>query len=107
MQQMFNKRYQLVNYAFSISRHEKVLAGLTVSADMKDMDRFDMIITGLGMGINLPLQVGCMQLVNAIICTPHDHLDHRLHLRNEFMRCGLQNMIKVFGCNLYITSVIV
>lgn len=74
--------------------HEKVLEGLTISAEMKDMDRFDMIITGLGMGINLPLQVGCMQLVNAIICTPHDHLDQRLHLRNEFMRCGLKNMIK-------------
>uniref|UniRef100_K1QG47 Diaphanous-like protein 2 n=1 Tax=Magallana gigas TaxID=29159 RepID=K1QG47_MAGGI len=75
--------------------HQKVLEGLTVSAEMKDMDRFDMIITGLGMGINLPLQVGCMQLVNAIICTPSDHLDYRLHLRNEFMRCGLQNMIKM------------
>lgn len=97
----------MVYYALSISRHEKVLEGLTVSAEMKDMDRFDMIITGLGMGINLPLQVGCMQLVNAIICTPSDHLDYRLHLRNEFMRCGLQNMIKVFDFNLYITTMTV
>lgn len=78
-----------------ICRHEKVLGGLAVSAEMKNMDRFDMIITGLGMGINVPLQVGCMQLVNAIICTPHDNLDFRLHLRNEFMRCGLQDLIKV------------
>lgn len=74
--------------------HEKVLEGLAVSAEMKNMDRFDMIITGLGMGINGPLQVGCMQLVNAIICTPHENLDFRLHLRNEFMRCGLQDLIK-------------
>lgn len=90
----------MVYYAFSISRHEKVLEGLTISAEMKDNDRFDMIITGLGMRTNLPIQVGCMQLVNAIICTPQDHLDHRLHLRNEFMRCGLQNTIKVFDLNL-------
>ncbi|XP_061164716.1 protein diaphanous homolog 1-like isoform X2 [Saccostrea echinata] len=73
--------------------HEKVLEGLAVSAEMKNMDRFDMIITGLGMRINVPLQVGCMQLVNAIICTPHN-LDFRLHLRNEFMRCGLRDLIK-------------
>lgn len=80
---------------FLFCRHEKVLEGLAVSAEMKNMDRFDMIITGLGMGINGPLQVGCMQLVNAIICTPHENLDFRLHLRNEFMRCGLQDLIKV------------
>lgn len=43
---------------------------------------------------NQPMQVACIQLVNAIVSTPDD-LDFRLHLRNEFMRTGLIDLIGV------------
>ena len=35
-----------------------------------------------------------MQLINAIITTPED-LDFRLHLRNEFLRTGLLDILPV------------
>ena len=35
-----------------------------------------------------------MQLTNAIITTPED-LDFRLHLRNEFLRTGLLDILPV------------
>ena len=43
---------------------------------------------------NQPMQGACIQLVNAIVSTPDD-LDFRLHLRNEFMRTGLIDLIDV------------
>lgn len=49
---------------------------------------------GLGMRDNQPMQVACIQLVNAIVSTPDD-LDFRIHLRNEFMRTGLIDLIGV------------
>lgn len=33
-----------------------------------------------------------MQLINALVTSPDD-LDFRLHLRNEFMRCGLKEIL--------------
>ena len=41
-----------------------------------------------------PWQVACMQLINALVTSP-DELDFRLHLRNEFMRCGLKEVLPV------------
>lgn len=35
-----------------------------------------------------------MQLINSIVVTPDD-LDFRLHLRNEFMRVGLSDILEV------------
>ena len=35
-----------------------------------------------------------MQLINALVTSP-DELDFRLHLRNEFMRCGLKAILPV------------
>ncbi|GLD60617.1 protein diaphanous homolog 3-like isoform X1, partial [Lates japonicus] len=36
--------------------------------------------------------VACMQLINALVTSP-DELDFRLHIRNEFMRCGLKEIL--------------
>ena len=38
--------------------------------------------------------MACVQLINTIVLTPDD-LDFRLHLRNEFMRVGLADLIDV------------
>ncbi|MBN3313860.1 DIAP3 protein, partial [Atractosteus spatula] len=38
------------------------------------------------------LFVACMQLINALVTSPDD-LDFRLHIRNEFMRCGLKEIL--------------
>lgn len=40
------------------------------------------------------LQVACMQLINALVTSPDD-LDFRLHIRNEFMRSGLKELLPV------------
>jgi diaphanous 2 len=40
------------------------------------------------------LQVGCLQLINAIVATPDD-MEYRLHLRNEIMRAGLIDVLEV------------
>ena len=37
-----------------------------------------------------------MTLINALVSTPED-LDFRLHLRNEFMRIGLGDVLEVLG----------
>ncbi|ESO99100.1 hypothetical protein LOTGIDRAFT_142208 [Lottia gigantea] len=71
---------------------EKALEGITVCGEIRSQDRFIPIIMGLGMRDNIAMQVACMQLVNAIVSTPED-LDFRLHLRNEFMRTGLNQLL--------------
>lgn len=38
--------------------------------------------------------MACVQLINTIVLTPDD-LDFRLHLRNEFMRVGLADLLDV------------
>ncbi|KAG2457124.1 DIAP3 protein, partial [Polypterus senegalus] len=38
------------------------------------------------------MMVACMQLINALVTSPDD-LDFRLHIRNEFMRCGLKEIL--------------
>lgn len=40
------------------------------------------------------LQVACMQFINALVTSP-DELDLRLHIRNEYMRCGLKEILPV------------
>ena len=39
-------------------------------------------------------QVACVTLINTIVTIPDD-LDFRLHLRNEFMRDGLREILEV------------
>ncbi|KAH0624455.1 hypothetical protein JD844_031900 [Phrynosoma platyrhinos] len=41
--------------------------------------------------------VACMQLINALVTSPDD-LDFRLHIRNEFMRCGLKEQLPQLKC---------
>ena len=85
-------------WLLKIFRHEKALEGITVCGEIRGRDRFIPVIMGLGMRDNQPMQVACIQLVNAIVSTPDD-LDFRLHLRNEFMRTGLIDLIGVSSCD--------
>ncbi|GAB1604558.1 protein diaphanous homolog 2-like isoform X1, partial [Argonauta hians] len=77
------------------SGHDKALEGITSCAQIRPQARFKPIIEGLEMTDNLPMQVACIQLVNAIVSTPDD-LDFRIHLRNEFIRTGLNNILAKF-----------
>lgn len=40
-----------------------------------------------------------MQLINALVTSPDD-LDFRIHLRNEFLRCGLKKILPVSHLNI-------
>ncbi|XP_052829634.1 protein diaphanous homolog 2 isoform X2 [Octopus bimaculoides] len=77
------------------SGHDKALEGITSCAEIRSQPRFQPIIKGLEMTDNLPMQVACIQLVNAIVSTPDD-LEFRIHLRNEFIRTGLNNILEKF-----------
>ncbi|XP_033646273.1 protein diaphanous homolog 2-like [Asterias rubens] len=75
--------------------HEKVLAALTDVAEFRSRPRFAPIIEALKQEENPTLQTVCMQLVNAVIITPREpeELDFRLHLRNEFLRTGMLDLL--------------
>lgn len=62
----------------------------------KKIDRFFCIVEGLRHN-SVQLQVACMQLINALVTSPDD-LDFRLHIRNEFMRCGLKEILPNLKC---------
>ncbi|XP_043851074.1 LOW QUALITY PROTEIN: protein diaphanous homolog 3 [Dromiciops gliroides] len=70
---------------------EEVLEALTTAGEEKKIDRFSSIVEGLQEN-SVQLQVACMQLINALVTSPDD-LDFRLHIRNEFMRCGLKQIL--------------
>uniref|UniRef100_A0A8C9CKI2 Diaphanous related formin 3 n=1 Tax=Phocoena sinus TaxID=42100 RepID=A0A8C9CKI2_PHOSS len=70
---------------------EEVLEALTSSGEERKIDRFSCIVEGLRHN-SVQLQVACMQLINALVTSPDD-LDFRLHIRNEFMRCGLKEIL--------------
>eukprot|EP00057_Strongylocentrotus_purpuratus_P035713 XP_800685.4 PREDICTED: protein diaphanous homolog 2 [Strongylocentrotus purpuratus] len=72
--------------------HEKVLSALTEVGESKSSPRFSPIVEALHLEDNPQLMCVCMQLVNAIISNPED-LDFRLHLRNEFLRTGMSNLL--------------
>ncbi|XP_015281140.1 PREDICTED: protein diaphanous homolog 3 [Gekko japonicus] len=75
---------------------EKILEALTAAAEERSNDRFCPIVEGL-QGNSVHLQVACMQLINALVTSPED-LDFRLHIRNEFMRCGLRERLPQLKC---------
>ena len=54
-------------------------------------NRFEPIVKGLLVG-NEQLRANCLTLINAIITSPED-VDFRMHLRNEFLREGLMDVI--------------
>ncbi|KAK1167642.1 hypothetical protein AOXY_G10381 [Acipenser oxyrinchus oxyrinchus] len=70
---------------------EKVLEAITTAAEHRNIERFHPIVEGLR-DHSVQLQVACMQLINALVTSPDD-LDFRLHIRNEFMRCGLKAIL--------------
>lgn len=57
-------------------------------------ERFGSIVKGMQEAYHKNMRVACLQLTNAIISTPDD-LDFRIHLRNEFWRAGLVDIIEV------------
>ncbi|CAB1439877.1 unnamed protein product [Pleuronectes platessa] len=70
---------------------EKVLEAITTAGEWRAIERFSPIAQGLR-DRSVQLQVACMQLINALVTSP-DELDFRLHIRNEFMRCGLKEIL--------------
>ena len=50
------------------------------------------------------LRVACLQLINALMTSPDD-LDFRIHLRNEFMRVGLIDVLDVSIPQKYLIKV--
>ncbi|XP_051234217.1 protein diaphanous homolog 3-like isoform X2 [Dicentrarchus labrax] len=70
---------------------EKVLEAITTAGEWRAIERFSPIVQGL-QDRSVQLQVACMQLINALVTSP-DELDFRLHIRNEFMRCGLKEIL--------------
>ncbi|XP_054887039.1 protein diaphanous homolog 2-like isoform X4 [Poeciliopsis prolifica] len=71
---------------------DKILAAMTIAAERNNKERFAPIVEGLENHDAQQLQVACMQLINALVTSPDD-LDFRIHLRNEFLRCGLKKIL--------------
>ncbi|KAL1261966.1 hypothetical protein QQF64_007231, partial [Cirrhinus molitorella] len=71
---------------------DKILAAMTIAAERINKERFAPIVEGLENHEAQQLQVACMQLINALVTSPDD-LDFRIHLRNEFLRCGLKKIL--------------
>ncbi len=65
-----------------------------MNGEMCGINRFDPILTTLKITKNPVLMLACMQFINAIVNTPED-LDFRVHLRNEYMRGGLSDVLNV------------
>lgn len=78
--------------------HEKTLEAITIAGEMKGGERFGPIVQGLLIRNNEQLRTNCMALINAIITSPED-LDFKMHLRNEFMRVGLMDVLDTLESN--------
>ncbi|XP_028158633.1 protein diaphanous [Ostrinia furnacalis] len=72
--------------------HEKVLEAITMAGESSRKPRMLPIVEGLDTKAPESLKNGCMQLINAIITEPEE-LEFRLHLRSEFMRTGLYDIL--------------
>ncbi len=77
--------------------HDRVLEAVTVNGETCGINRFDPVLQALKKTINPMLQLSCLQFINAIVNTPDD-IDFKLHLRNEFMRGGLEDVLVVSVC---------
>ncbi|XP_075692703.1 protein diaphanous homolog 2 isoform X1 [Rhinoderma darwinii] len=71
---------------------EKLLEAISTAAEINNKERFASIVEGLENHEALHVQVSCMQFINALLTSPED-LDFRIHLRNEFLRCGLKQIL--------------
>ena len=78
-------------------RHDRILEAVTVNGEMCNINRFEPVLTALKKTNNPMLQLACLQFINAIVNTPED-IDFKIHLRNEFMRGGLEDMLMVCIC---------
>jgi len=78
--------------------HERTLEAITIAGEINGRDRFQPIVSGLLLRNNETLRVACLTLINAIIITPMD-LDFRMHLRNEFLRVGLIDVLDALDGN--------
>ncbi len=58
------------------------------------INRFEPVLAALKKTNNPMLQLACLQFINAIVNTPDD-IDFKIHLRNEFMRGGLDEVLNV------------
>ncbi|KAK2720795.1 hypothetical protein QYM36_004609, partial [Artemia franciscana] len=80
--------------------HDKVLEAVTVVGEMRGVNRFSYIVEGLRKSLETDhftsaqehLLFSLMLLTNSIVNQSED-LDFRLHLRNEFMREGLAELL--------------
>ena len=77
-----------------LSSHDRILEAVTINGEMCNINRFDPVLTALKMTNNPVLQLACLTFINAIVNTPED-IDFKIHLRNEFMRGGLEEMLVV------------
>ena len=75
-------------------RHERVLEAVTVNGEQCGINRFEPVLAALKKTNNPMLQLACLQFINAIVNTPDD-IDFKIHLRNEFMRGGLDDVLNV------------
>ncbi|CAG0905590.1 unnamed protein product [Cyprideis torosa] len=73
--------------------YSKVLHAITVSAEAKQCERFQPIVDGVKPSENRVLQIPCFIFINAIVSRAKD-LHFRVHLRNEFMRSGLAEVLE-------------
>merc|ERR550519_1836284 len=78
--------------------HERTLEAITIAGEINGRERFQPIVSGLLLRNNETLRVSCLTLINAIIITPMD-LDFRMHLRNEFLRVGLIDVLDALDGN--------
>lgn len=83
--------------SLSTHRHDRVLEAVTVNGEQCGINRFEPVLAALKKTNNPILQLSCLQFINAIVNTPDD-IDFKLHLRNEFMRGGLDDVLVVSGC---------
>ena len=104
--------YNSLSLSFSLSHslslppslsHDRVLEAVTENGEMCQIPRFEPVLMALKKTNNPVLQLACLQFINAIVNTPED-VDFKIHLRNEFMRGGLGDVLVVccclFGCFL-------
>lgn len=85
----------LWQHQHDLNGHGEVLDAITIVGELKKQDRFMPIVVGLGTQENDALRLNCLSLVNSLIrFVPDENLDFRMHLRNEFMRTGLQDLLE-------------
>jgi hypothetical protein len=75
--------------------HEKIMEAVTINGENNNCHRFEPIMEALTNTDNPTLMEACMQFVNAILGVP-DEVDYKIHLRNEFIRLGLERQIPRF-----------